>query len=108
MSCCRWSDNDFQCDVYVARARRAWAVTSLPPPLPDDAPVEQWSARHDKVMAMLESVPLESIDHPDAGESFIHDTPAECADNLERLRAEGFRVPQHVIDTLRAEAREME
>jgi hypothetical protein len=51
---------------------------------------------------------LEPIDHPEARANFTHETPGECADNLERLQGEGFRIPQHAIDALREEQSEME
>ena len=41
---------------------------------------------------------------PEGGHSYWHDTPGECADNLERLRGYGLNVPQYAIDSLRQEA----
>jgi hypothetical protein len=39
-----------------------------------------------------------------AGRSFNDETPGECADRLESLRAAGFNVPQYAIDELREES----
>jgi hypothetical protein len=115
MSYCRFSDEDFRCDVYVyesacgyethvAARRRVLREDMLPPPLPDSASPEQQVARHMRVMEIVDSAEVQEIDLPEAGESFLHATPGECADNLERLRAAGFRVPQYAIAALRAEA----
>lgn len=43
---------------------------------------------------------------PEAGQSYNDPTPGDCADRLEALRAGGFLVPQHAIDTLREDERE--
>ena len=115
MSYCRFSDEDFHCDVYVYESRDGYVthVASrrhvlpdglLPPPLPDDASAEEWIARHMRVMEIVSAAGMEEIDLPEAGDWFVHATPGGCADNLERLRAAGFRVPQYAIDALRAEA----
>lgn len=40
------------------------------------------------------------------GMTYNHDTAGECADNLEHLRAMGYRVPQYAIDRLRDEQEE--
>jgi hypothetical protein len=45
---------------------------------------------------------------PEAGESYSHDTPGECADWLAVLLAKGFNVPQRAIDALREEQADMD
>jgi len=52
--------------------------------------------------------PAQPIDHPEAGESFNHSEPGECADNLERLKSEGFIIPFGVIQQLRSEQAELD
>lgn len=129
MSYCRWSSDDYQCDVYVwadceggyctevAGRRRVWNDdVTLPPPvtLPVGAACSRersaWAFAHGgreaTVSALLDdetrwtwlNLPI-----PDGGRSYWHDTAAECADNLERLKAAGFNVPQYAIDNLREE-----
>lgn len=43
----------------------------------------------------------------EAGQSYNHPTPGECADNLVMLKNKGFNVPQYAIDALREEENEL-
>ncbi len=74
---CRFTDLDGNCEVYVV----------------DDRYSDGWTTKVAKT----------PNDRRDAGRTFSHATPGECADNLERLVTEGFVVPQHAIDRLRGE-----
>lgn len=128
MSYCRWSSDDHQCDVYVwadcdggyrtelAGRRRVFKVP-MPPPVtlpvgePDSPERAAWAeATVDRMAAVSRLVDDETqfdwldLPTPDGGHSYWHDTADECADNLERLRALGFNVPQYAIDGLRVEA----
>jgi hypothetical protein len=58
--------------------------------------------------AWSERNPPFKIKHPEAGESFRHDSPGDCADNLERLASEGFTVPDWAIAALREEQSEVD
>jgi hypothetical protein len=117
MSYCRWSSDDYQCDVYVyegeygfvihvAGRRRIFTEGVLPPPLPEGASVEEWTARY---MLVSELVSDESkwawreFDMPSTFETFNDASPGACADRLEALRVEGFNVPQYAINLLREE-----
>jgi hypothetical protein len=122
MSYCRWSSDDWQCDVYVWAdvdggwrtevAGRRWVFNELPAPveLPMPFTNEQflrWYGREAQVQAMRDDdAHGHWLDLPETegGHSYRHDTPGECADNLERLRAVGLNVPQYAIDALREEA----
>lgn len=113
MSYCRWSSDDFQCDVYVYEdvgggwtthvAARRYVFDK---PLPEQVSVnpdnfKEWYARQQAVSAMLKRETMAMIGLPHDGASFNDGTPGECADRLESLRAMGYRVPQDVIDTIR-------
>lgn len=77
------------CDVHVyVNAHGDWEthVASRQATV-DDVPIEQ---------ATWEPITL-----PHAGSIFIHHDPEECAENLEQLRAFGYRIPDAVIDDLR-------
>jgi hypothetical protein len=122
MSYCRWSSDDFQCDVYVYESTGDFWSTNvagrrriIPPdvlasfPVVSDDDAASRFARHRAVMQWMNTAEHEWFDlsHlPSAGESFRDDTPGECADRLEALRAEGFNVPQYAIDALREEQAE--
>lgn len=115
MSYCRWSTDDFQCDLYVYESvgdfwstnvayRRYVFSEPLPPQVElDGNNVTEWYARYQKVMNRLHETELVVIDLPHAGESFADDTPGECADRLESLKQLGYRFPDDVIAELRQE-----
>lgn len=130
MSYCRWSSDDWTCDVYVyeavwggwstnVAANRRVPKEPLPPevPYPPDRPPQEegpeweewhsrfqaWYLRYKDVNRIVREGDLVPIDLPHAGKSFGDDTPGECADRLEDLKALGFVVPQYAIDQLRAE-----
>lgn len=118
MSYCRWSSDDYQCDVYVyesdrgfethVAARRRVFKVPLPPPEPFTIEnVVAWHARYKAVLALMDDeASCEWVNLPEAvaGESFTDATAGECADRLERLRDEyGLNVPQYAVDSLREE-----
>jgi hypothetical protein len=114
MSYCRWSSDDWQCDVYVyegcgfvthvARSRVLGAIPPTPPMRNDPAWPREFLLAHRAQMAFLATCERAFITLPHAGESFHDDTPGACADRLEMLRALGYNVPQYAIDELRADA----
>lgn len=118
MSYCRFSNDDYQCDVYCYASVSGGYVThvasnrpildgTLPPPVPwekgnDDA----WFARHEAVMAWMEKAERKPIGLPYDGESFDDTTASDAADRLQMLKTTGYNVPQYAIDLLREEAGE--
>jgi hypothetical protein len=122
VSYCRWSSDDYQCDVYVYEADAGWIthvagrrrvlpdeVRASWPELPDVSSAEftaAWIARHQKQREWLNADPQwHDLSYlPSCGKSFADDSAGECADRLEALRAEGFNVPQHAIDALREDS----
>lgn len=114
MSYCRFSSDDFQCDVYVyADCTGGWTTHVagrrhvFKEPLPADVSLEnkeEWVKRYARVMELIDSAELVDIGLPFDGETFNDPTPGECADRLEILRAAGYNVPQYAIDQLRDEA----
>lgn len=119
MSYCRFSSENFGCDVYVyeycyggwrthvARSRVVGEVPALAPlsagPEQIEAFIQSYRAQTDFMKAAVR----EPIGLPHDGEDFIDDGPDECADRLESLQALGYKVPQHVIEALRGEAADL-
>jgi len=116
MSVCRWSSDDYQCDVYVYVAADGWTThvagrrhipaEPMPEPvyLPSNFTDEQFSAwyqRGREVDRIISAARLVDIGLPHDGETFVDETPDECADRLEGLRGLGYVVPQYAIDALR-------
>lgn len=116
MAYCRWSSDDFQCDLYVyedVAGGYTTHVANLRPvfrdPLPepiewDPDNVEPWFMRYFAVMKMVENAERVPIGGPYDSQTFSDPTPGACADRLEMLRGAGYNVPQYAIDELRAEA----
>lgn len=123
MSYCRWSTDDFQCDLYIYEdvyggwtTHVAGARVVYLNPLPDPVPlladtVDAWAERNQEIMRRLDDPTehrREDIDLPFAGETFSDSTPGECADRVEQLLAAGYRCPSGVVEALRAEQAEMD
>ena len=145
MSYCRFSSDNFRCDVYVhesvyggwqthvASRRRALPVVPDFPPewvpmfggrwvrdirdtiYPSRAHKAAsrlvwwlWTQWHKVSMWSVRTWPTRKINLPGAGESFVDDTPGECAQRLRELKSRGFFVPDHAIRLLEIEQREME
>jgi hypothetical protein len=120
MSYCRWSSDGWRSDVYVYEDVSGGWTTHVAgrkrthpeecPKLPWDRDAPDWEKRftaaYEAERKWVDESTLEPIGLPHDGESFNDPTPGDCADRLEALRALGYHVPQHAIDTLRAEAEE--
>ena len=115
MSYCRWSSDDFQCDVYVYESPEGFVThvassrvvfsKPLPPPV-DMRNVAEFLECQNKVMEMVDTADRKPIGLPHDGQDFLDATPGDAADTLKMLMAEGYRVPQYAIDALLEEERE--
>lgn len=119
MSYCRWSTDDYQCDVYVYEHVGGWwqiHVASnrrtpkepFPPKVKftDGGTEQEWKQWHDRantVSDMLDSAERKRIGLSCDGANFQCGTPGQCAEVLKMLKDEGYNVPQDVIDILRKE-----
>lgn len=119
MSYCRFSSDDFRCDVYVyedayggwvthvAGRRHVIDEDALPPPVEwipgDEDSVHRWFERYRQVSKLIDGAELVDIGLPHDGASFNDPTPGACADRLEQLRELGYRVPDRAIKRLREE-----
>lgn len=117
MSYCRFSTDDYQCDVYVYEdVSGGWTThvaashpvydVPLPEPVPYEQNFEAWFRRHNVVAQLAREARRVPLPPPHAGQSYNDPTPGACADRLAMLKAEGFHVPQDAIDALRAEQAE--
>jgi len=116
MSYCRWSSNDFQCDVYVyesdegfvihvASNKITWLV-DLPPHYnweEGEFDFHQWYERHRITMDLMDDETSHSrapIGLPHDGETFVEDSPGRAAVKLAELRDLGYQVPDYAITAL--------
>ncbi len=116
MSFCRWSTDDFQCDLYVwedvsggymiaTAARRMVFEKPLPEPIRmTEHNVNDYVAREREVFLL--PYHYEDIELPYACQIFHEPTSEEAADRVAELRKIGYRCPDTVEDDLRAESEE--
>lgn len=116
MSYCRFSSDNFKCEVYVFddcmggittyvagnRCEGVTPIPEVPPYTPETA--DEYFAADDAQMRWLDECTRVFIDLPYAGQRFNHDTEKECAENLIMLKELGYNIPQYVIDTLMEES----
>lgn len=116
MSYCRWSSDNWNCDVYVYESDEGWVIhvannhriADTPcPALPDilTTSSEDWQKAYQEQCEWVETSICQPIGLPEDGKTFIEESPANCANRLIELKNTGYVVPQHVIDTLLDEPR---
>lgn len=121
MSYCRWSSDQFQCDVYVyedcsggwtthvAGRRSKWKSPKFPWRAHGKwywSVVWRWYSVRNRLWSRFRT--LHDIGLKYDGDSFNHDTPSECAEHLIHLRVTGYNVPQYAIESLFEEQVELE
>lgn len=123
MSYCRWSSDDFQCDLYCYADCRGgfttWVASnrivydkSLPPPVtfkkgaPTEAEWKRFVARDRVVSKMLDKAKRVPIDHPVAGAQFTDPTLKVFRSRLVALRKMGFRFPDYALERIDEEIAE--
>lgn len=111
MSYCRFSTDDFQCDLYVCESVHDYFVIHVAkftksrcPPKVSFDDTAAWLERHQIVMAMLDDADRTDIGLPYDGETFDCADANECADKLQMLAEIGYRFPTEIIQELRDEA----
>ena len=112
MSYCRWSTDDFRCDVYVYESKNGYEINiaalrhrltdaELPPPVPFDTNnLMPWFRRMDTVSDLIRRTKRYPIGLPFDGESFCEPSPKDAAVRLQEIKGAGYNVPQDVIDVL--------
>lgn len=118
MAYCRWSSNDFQCDLYVFADVGGGYTTHVAgsryvfkEPLPDAVPfdlehLEESMERDAKISEMCETAQLQPIGLPLDGESFFNLDQEDTVALLQRLHKMGYRFPTDIIEDIRGDADE--
>jgi len=115
MSYCRFSSDNFKCDVYcyehvggywqIHVAEQRYDMLDFPDSPPIEQ-VEEWILWQAKRSELMETARLESIGLSLDGNNYQEHSPGDAADRLEEIRAAGYHVPQYAIDRLREEQEE--
>lgn len=116
MSYCRWSSDNFQCDVYVYAASEGWCIhvaankTAEDPPENSrevagwweqgEAGVKAYVEQHTRLTEWMTTAAKVPIGLAHDGGYFIEPTALACAERLISLKEMGYRVPQYAIDDL--------
>ena len=113
MSYCRFSTDDYECDLYVyddtnggitihvARVRRV-LKEPLPPKIkmtPDN--ISKWMERNSQVIKILEEADLVKIGLDFDGQSFYGLERDQAADLIEALINLGYRAPTWLVQAVR-------
>ena len=118
MSYCRWSSNNWDCDLYCYGSAQGFTTHVASNRIDGDIPKEDWQLLHDgkteefmvqhnAQMKFLDTCTRSPIGLPFDGQSF--DDPDEEAflARLMQLREAGYRFPDYVIDSVREEIEEL-
>ncbi len=113
MSYCRWSSDNWKCDLYcyfdgtyyvthVASNRIAIELPELPELRPDDD-MKEWFKVHQKQMKLLDGCERISIGLPYDGNHFDSPTLDDFRDTLLMLREAGYNFPDYVLKEVKEE-----
>ena len=120
MSYCRWSSDDWQCDLYCYEdVSGGWTthIAGRKPigvpresPFPVDVPehekeaaIKAWVDSHNAAMKFLETAEYRDITLPHAGDTFNDPTLEAFKERLLYLRSLGYRFPDYVLETVEQE-----
>jgi hypothetical protein len=111
MSYCRFSSDDFRCDLYVYRGRCDGFIVHVanfrmlgePPRVDLEAPPEEVAEAMRAQVDFVMSADRVAIDLPHAGESFRESDLASLRARLLRLSALGYRFPHNVLEEINSE-----
>jgi hypothetical protein len=117
MSYCRWSSDNFKCDLYVYEDCGGFFSTSVATHrIVGDIPTIEFEKIHENPtlvaqqyeaqMNFLHSCQRIEIGLPYDGESFCDFTLEELRDRLLHLKETGYRFPESVLEKISAEIKE--
>lgn len=119
MSYCRWSSDNFQCDLYIyedvfggwtihVASRRTDPKAVIPevPPFSEET-AQEWLKAYRAHMDAIHAADLIPIGLPHDGAHFNEPTREATLDRVRELRGLGYRCPDHVEERLLAEIEEV-
>lgn len=117
MSFCRWSTNDFKCDLYCFESNEGFMTyvagnrvvfaEPIPPYVPlDEAHLSEYMMRHQKVSDIIDRSERVPIGLEYDGRTFCDSDLEDFISTLKVLKEAGYRFPFELIDELEAELKE--
>ncbi len=112
MSYCRWSSDNWQCDLYCYEAYDGIVIHVASnrvdiklPELPEwtEESSDEWFKVHQEQMKLLDDCKRVDIGLEYDGESFVRLDLEEFRDKLIELREIGYIFPDYVLDGVREE-----
>jgi hypothetical protein len=109
MSYCRWSSNDFCCDLYVYEGDDGIVIHVASRRILGDVPKLDWASAetlystYKKQDEFMQTAQREDIGLSQDGESFYGLSHVAAISLLEMLRDEGYKFPYDVIECLMEE-----
>jgi hypothetical protein len=117
MAFCRWSTDDFKCDLYCYEHVNGGYYTYIAgrrpiykEPLPETVNLDntkEFLKRYQKVMEMHKECDFEEITLPHVGETFIDETIEDFLKRLIYLKEVGYNFPDKVIEDIKEEIEEL-
>ena len=115
MSYCRWSTDNFRCDIYtyesvyggyeinVASSRYNEPIPEVDYSLLESGDNTKFANQYSAQSRHLETCGTKPIGLKYDGKSFSCDTVVELIDTMLMLREEGYRFPDYVIEDMKEE-----
>lgn len=113
MAYCRWSSDNWNCDVYAYEAENGYHIHVAANRYPDGSvPIkpawgsvstEEWFDAHNKQLEVIQTISTVKIGGPFDGESFVCGDLDSFLARMRVLSAWGYRIPEMVFDEIENE-----
>lgn len=112
MSFCRWSSNNWDCDLYCYESDTGFVthvagnriVGEVPEVLPLSAGSEAWCASYNAQMEFLRTAKRKPIGLPCDGQSFTDPDKDEFVERVKGLVGMGYHAPPNFIEWIERDA----
>lgn len=113
MSFCRWSSDDWACDIYAYESKEGFIIhvaknrvigdvpkLGASPENPNDKEAcAEWLRAYEAQMEFMRTAKYEDIGLPLDGETYVLDGPDAYRAKMLELRAAGYRFPDYALET---------
>ena len=110
MSYCRWSSDNFKCDLYIYEGEHGYVIhvagnkiVGEVPPLADINDVDAFQKSYAEQSKWMDTAQRVPIGLPHDGETFEEEDLERVIVKVQELKTLGYRVPDYVLETLQEE-----